>query len=100
MSAFWDDLARDLEDPEFMHEYAVESVRSDTIGTILNYMHAATELLAEVERLRAVVTAVGALVAEAELMAQAPEVYDPSWQYKSPTVRAYRLSEALDKAAE
>lgn len=27
MSAFWDDLARDLEDPEFRHSFIVEALR-------------------------------------------------------------------------
>jgi DNA-binding phage protein len=33
---FWDDLARDLEDPEFLREYVVESVRIATIDRIVN----------------------------------------------------------------
>jgi transcriptional regulator with XRE-family HTH domain len=35
-SAFWDDLARDLEDPEFLREYVVESMRIATIDTVVN----------------------------------------------------------------
>lgn len=35
-SAFWDDLARDLEDPEFLREYVVESMRIATIDTVIN----------------------------------------------------------------
>lgn len=27
MSVFWDDLARDLEDPEFRHSFIVEALR-------------------------------------------------------------------------
>lgn len=30
-TAFWDDLARDLEDPEFLREYVAESMRIATI---------------------------------------------------------------------
>lgn len=33
---FWDDLARDLEDPEFLREYVVESVRIATVDRIVN----------------------------------------------------------------
>jgi DNA-binding phage protein len=35
-SQFWDDLAGDLEDPEFLREYVVESVRVATIDRIMN----------------------------------------------------------------
>lgn len=35
-SAFWDDLARDLEDPEFLREYVVESMRIATIDQVVN----------------------------------------------------------------
>jgi DNA-binding phage protein len=35
-SKFWDDLAGDLEDPEFLREYVVESVRVATIDKIMN----------------------------------------------------------------
>ncbi len=35
-SVFWDDLARDLEDPEFLREYVVESIRIATIDRIVN----------------------------------------------------------------
>jgi DNA-binding phage protein len=35
-SVFWDDLAQDLEDPEFLREYVVESVRIATIDQIVN----------------------------------------------------------------
>jgi DNA-binding phage protein len=35
-SAFWDDLARDLEDPEFRREYIVESIRVATIDRLMN----------------------------------------------------------------
>lgn len=35
-SAFWDDLAQDLEDPEFLREYVVESMRIATIDAVVN----------------------------------------------------------------
>ena len=35
-SIFWSDLARDLEDPEFLREYITESVRITTIDAIIN----------------------------------------------------------------
>lgn len=35
-SIFWDDLAQDLEDPEFLREYVVESIRIATIDQIVN----------------------------------------------------------------
>jgi transcriptional regulator with XRE-family HTH domain len=35
-SAFWDDLAQDLADPEFLREYVVESVRIATVDRIVN----------------------------------------------------------------
>ena len=34
--AFWDDLARDLQDPEFLRDYVVESVRIATIDSVVN----------------------------------------------------------------
>lgn len=34
--AFWDDLERDLEDPEFLREYVVESMRISTIDAVIN----------------------------------------------------------------
>lgn len=34
--AFWDDLARDLEDPEFLRDFVVESVRIATIDDVVN----------------------------------------------------------------
>lgn len=33
--AFWDDLARDLEDPDFLREYVAESMRIATIDRVL-----------------------------------------------------------------
>jgi len=35
-SVFWDDLARDLEDPAFLREYIVESMRIATIDDLVN----------------------------------------------------------------
>jgi transcriptional regulator with XRE-family HTH domain len=37
-SAFWDDLARDLEDPAFLREYVVESMRIATIDAVVNQL--------------------------------------------------------------
>jgi transcriptional regulator with XRE-family HTH domain len=34
-SVFWDDLASDLEDPEFLREYVAESIRIATIDRIV-----------------------------------------------------------------
>jgi len=34
--AFWNDLARDLEDPEFLRKYIVESMRIATVDAIVN----------------------------------------------------------------
>ena len=42
-SVFWDDLARDLEDPEFLREYVVESVRIFTIDQVVNALNDARE---------------------------------------------------------
>jgi transcriptional regulator with XRE-family HTH domain len=35
-NAFWDDLARDLQDPEFLREYVTQSVRIATIDDLIN----------------------------------------------------------------
>jgi DNA-binding phage protein len=43
-SAFWDDLARDLEDPEFLRDYVVESVRIATIDQVINALDDAREV--------------------------------------------------------
>jgi len=40
-SVFWDDLASDLEDPEFLREYVAESVRIATIDRIVNQLDTA-----------------------------------------------------------
>ena len=37
-STFWDDLATDLEDPEFLREYVLESVRIATIDKMVNIL--------------------------------------------------------------
>jgi len=42
-SVFWDDLARDLEDPEFLREYVAESIRIATIDRIVNQLDAARD---------------------------------------------------------
>lgn len=42
-SVFWDDLARDLEDPEFLREYVVESMRIATIDNLVNSLDEARE---------------------------------------------------------
>lgn len=42
-SAFWDDLAKDLEDPEFRQHYLIESVRIATIDEIVNALDEARE---------------------------------------------------------
>ncbi len=39
-SVFWDDLARDLEDPRFLREYVAESIRIATIDRIVNELDA------------------------------------------------------------
>jgi DNA-binding phage protein len=40
-SVFWDDLASDLRDPEFLREYVAESMRIATIDRIVNELDAA-----------------------------------------------------------
>ncbi|USQ81443.1 helix-turn-helix transcriptional regulator [Ornithinimicrobium faecis] len=35
-NAFWDDLARDLQDPAFLRDYVVESLRIATIDDVVN----------------------------------------------------------------
>jgi transcriptional regulator with XRE-family HTH domain len=42
-SAFWDDLAEDLKDPEFLRTYVVESIRVATVDRIMNQLDAARE---------------------------------------------------------
>ena len=41
--AFWDDLAEDLKDPEFLRTYVVESIRVATVDRIMNQLDAARE---------------------------------------------------------
>jgi transcriptional regulator with XRE-family HTH domain len=55
-SAFWDDLARDLEDPEFLREYVVESMRIATIDEVVNAIDDAREAagLSKAELARAI----------------------------------------------
>ena len=43
VSAFWDDLAKDLEDPEFLREYVVESIRIATIDRVVNGLDVARD---------------------------------------------------------
>lgn len=54
--AFWDDLAKDLEDPEFLREYIVESMRIATIDSIINGLDEAREVagLSKAELARAI----------------------------------------------
>jgi DNA-binding phage protein len=40
-SVFWDDLASDLHDPEFLREYVAESIRIATIDRIVNELDTA-----------------------------------------------------------
>ncbi|MFI0900797.1 XRE family transcriptional regulator [Streptomyces sp. NPDC020983] len=42
-SAFWDDLAEDLQDPEFLRHYVVESMRIATIDRIVNALDEARD---------------------------------------------------------
>lgn len=42
-SAFWDDLATDLQDPEFLRDYVVESMRIATIDRLVNALDEARE---------------------------------------------------------
>lgn len=42
-NAFWDDLTRDLEDPEFRSEYITESIRIATIDSVINSLDDARE---------------------------------------------------------
>jgi len=37
-SVFWDDLAKDLEDPEYLRLFLLESVRLTTLNTIINQL--------------------------------------------------------------
>jgi DNA-binding phage protein len=42
-SVFWDDLAKDLEDPDFLRDYVVESIRIATIDQVVNALDDARE---------------------------------------------------------
>src|SRR5437879_3168894 len=42
-SLFWKDLARDLEDPEFLRDYVRESIRIATIDRLVNELDGARE---------------------------------------------------------
>ncbi|MFK0185910.1 helix-turn-helix domain-containing protein [Streptomyces rubiginosohelvolus] len=42
-SAFWDDLAEDLQDPEFLRHYVVESIRIATIDRMVNELDEARD---------------------------------------------------------
>jgi transcriptional regulator with XRE-family HTH domain len=42
-SVFWDDLTRDLMDPQFLREYVAQSIRITTIDRIVNELDAARE---------------------------------------------------------
>ena len=54
--AFWEDLALDLEDPEFLREYVVESVRIATLDAVVNALDEAREAagLSKAELARAI----------------------------------------------
>jgi len=55
-SAFWDDLAADLQDPEFLRDYVVESMRIATIDRLVNELDDAREAagLSKAELARAI----------------------------------------------
>jgi DNA-binding phage protein len=40
---FWDDLVEDLQDPEFLRQYVVESLRIETIDRLVNDLDSARE---------------------------------------------------------
>ena len=56
VGAFWEDLARDLQDPEFLRDYVVESVRIATIDSMVNALDEAREAagLSKAELARAI----------------------------------------------
>lgn len=45
LSAYWDDVAKDMEDPEYLREYITESVRVRAIDDIVNSLTTALETL-------------------------------------------------------
>jgi transcriptional regulator with XRE-family HTH domain len=53
---FWDDLARDLEDPRFLREFVIESLRIATIDEVVNALDDAREAakLSKAELARAI----------------------------------------------
>lgn len=55
-SVFWDDLAQDLGDPQFLREYVAQSIRIATIDQIVNELDAAREAagLSKAELARAI----------------------------------------------
>ena len=55
-SLFWDDLARDLEDPGLLREYVTQSVRIATVDAIINALDEAriAEGLSKAELARAI----------------------------------------------
>lgn len=55
-SVFWDDLAEDLKDPQFLREFVAESIRIATIDQIVNELDAAREAagLSKAELARAI----------------------------------------------
>jgi transcriptional regulator with XRE-family HTH domain len=55
-SAFWEDLAKDLADPEFLRDYVVESMRIATIDRLVNELDDAREAagLSKAELARAI----------------------------------------------
>ncbi len=55
-SVFWDDLAQDLKNPQFLREYVAESIRIATIDRIVNELDAAREAagLSKAELARAI----------------------------------------------
>lgn len=42
---FWDDLARDLEDPEFLRDYIVESIRIQAIDQVMAQIEEARDAI-------------------------------------------------------
>lgn len=42
-TAFWDDLAEDLKDPEFLRAYVVDSIRVSAIDSLVNALDEARE---------------------------------------------------------
>ena len=53
---FWDDLARDLKDPQFLREYVAQSIRIATIDRIVNELDEARDAagLSKAELARAI----------------------------------------------